>query len=135
MSATTTPNDSPVHVQPLHNPSQAAHVVVPQAPLGNATNGLSSQAPGMGAKALLAKKLASHNPKYISPTDKMMTPVSQKLSAAKKKHFTKGAKPMQSLFAPPQKEVTPSDEESGSDEDASAPSPVEEKKDDDENPF
>lgn len=82
-----------------------------------------------------------------------MTPVSQKLSAAKKKHFTKyvvpfcraprgradrrrrGAKPMQSLFAPPQKEVTPSDEESGSDEDASAPSPVEEKKDDDENPF
>ena len=59
MSTTTTPNDSPVHVQPLHNPSQAAHVVVPQAPLGNATNGLSSQAPGMGAKALLAKKMAN----------------------------------------------------------------------------
>ncbi|KZT72526.1 hypothetical protein DAEQUDRAFT_704919 [Daedalea quercina L-15889] len=131
MSATTTPNDSPVHVQPLHNPSQAAHVVVPQAPLGNATNGLSSQAPGMGAKALLAKKMANHNPKYISPTDKMMTPVSQKLSAAKKKHFTMGAKPMQSLFAP---KDTPSDQESASDEEAIS-SPVEKKTDDDENPF
>ncbi|KAI0729317.1 hypothetical protein C8Q72DRAFT_778315 [Fomitopsis betulina] len=134
MSTITTPNDSPVHVQPLHNPSQAAHVSVPQAPLGNATNGLSSQAPGMGAKALLAKKMANHNPKYISPTDKMMTPVSQKLSAAKKKHFTKGSKPMQSLFALPPK-VAPSDEETVSDEDASASSPVEEKKDSDENPF
>jgi hypothetical protein len=58
MSATSTPTDSPVHVEPLHNPSQAAHVVVPQAPLGNATNGLLKQAPGMGAKALLAKKMA-----------------------------------------------------------------------------
>ncbi|KAH9938330.1 uncharacterized protein B0H18DRAFT_1205591 [Fomitopsis serialis] len=132
MSATTTPNDSPVHVQPLHNPSQAAHVVVPQAPLGNATNGVSSQAPapGMGAKALLARKMSNHNPKYISPTDKMMTPVSQKLNAAKQKHFTKGAKPMQSLF--PQKEVA-SDPESGSDEEASS-SPVE-KTAADENPF
>lgn len=82
----------------------------------------------------------------------MMTPVSQKLSAAKKKHFTKyvgpfyratcsrvdrwrrGSKPMQSLFALPPK-VAPSDEETVSDEDASASSPVEEKKDSDENPF
>ena len=57
-TATTTPNDSPVTtpIQPLHNPSQAAHVVVPQAPLGNATN--NTMAPGMGAKALLAKKMA-----------------------------------------------------------------------------
>ena len=56
MSAPSTPNDSPSHapIQPLHNPSQAAHVVVPQAPLGNTTNA----APGMGAKALLAKKMA-----------------------------------------------------------------------------
>jgi hypothetical protein len=44
-----------MHVQPLHNPSQAAHVVVPQAPLGNATNG---NVPGMGVKALMAKKMA-----------------------------------------------------------------------------
>lgn len=60
MSATSTPNDSPVGtpIQPLHNPAQAAHVVVPQAPLGNATNGQFNQAPGMGAKALLAKKFA-----------------------------------------------------------------------------
>jgi hypothetical protein len=56
MSATSTPNDSPIgaSIQPLHNPSQAAQVVVPQAPLGNVVN----QAPGMGAKALLAKKFA-----------------------------------------------------------------------------
>lgn len=60
MSAVSTPNDSPAQtpIQPLHNPSQAAHVVVPQAPLGNATNGVPGQGLGMGAKALLAKKLA-----------------------------------------------------------------------------
>jgi len=29
------------------------------------------------------------NPKFVSPTDKMLTPVSQKLNAAKKKHFDK----------------------------------------------
>lgn len=105
MSTTITPNDSPIApMQPLHNPSQAAHVVVPQAPLGNVAN----QAPGMGAKALLAKKMAknqcvsmvlmripmeadiiSSNPTYISPTDNLMTPCTQKLSAAKKKHFIK----------------------------------------------
>ena len=62
MSTTSTPDASPVHVQPLHNPSQAAHVVVPQAPLGNTMNGnaVASQAPGMGAKALLAKKMAKN---------------------------------------------------------------------------
>lgn len=56
MSTTTTPNDSPLGtpIQPLHNPSQAAQIVVPQAPLGNVAN----QVPGMGAKALLAKKFA-----------------------------------------------------------------------------
>jgi len=97
MSTTSNPNDSPVHIQPLHNPSQAA------IPLGN-NNGQ-----GLGMKALLAKKLAkeqyagsvrrsdgvhtftrhsiSRNPKFVSPTDKMLTPVSQKLNAAKKKHF------------------------------------------------
>jgi len=56
MSAMSTPGSSPgsAPIQPLHNPAQAAHVVVPQAPLGNVAN----QAPGLGAKALLAKKLA-----------------------------------------------------------------------------
>jgi len=60
MSATSTPADSPVSapIQPLHNPSQAAHIVVPQAPLGNVANGASSAIPGMGMKALLAKKMA-----------------------------------------------------------------------------
>ncbi|KAH9948344.1 hypothetical protein B0H21DRAFT_690135 [Amylocystis lapponica] len=133
MSTSTTPSDSPVQapIQPLHNPSQAAHVVVPQAPLGNATNGLASQAPGMGAKALLAKKIAkSHNPKFISPTDKMMTPCSQKINAVKKKHFTKGSNPMPSLFA--QKESGSESEDSVED----APGSAEEKKmDEDENPF
>lgn len=58
MSTTSTPNDSPsaTPIQPLHNPAQAAHIVVPQAPLGNVAN----QAPGMGAKALLAKKMAKN---------------------------------------------------------------------------
>ncbi|OCH90940.1 hypothetical protein OBBRIDRAFT_558064 [Obba rivulosa] len=133
MSAVSTPNDSPAHVQPLHNPSQAAHVVVPQAPLGNTTN--NGQAPGMGAKALLAKKLAkSHNPAYISPTDNMMTPVSQKLNAAKKRHFIKGAKPMPSLFAQAQKELeSDSDSEKSSDEVTETSEPK--KLDEDENPF
>ncbi len=106
MSATTTPNDSPLNtpIQPLHNPSQAAHVAVPQAPLGNVVN----HAPGMGAKALLAKKFAKtqlvplfnfyvpevtehscSNPTFVSPTDNLMTPVTQKLNAAKKKQFSK----------------------------------------------
>jgi len=54
----------------------------------------------MGAKALLAKKFAkNHNPTFISPTDNLMTPCTQKLTAAKKKHFTKGPKPMGGLLA------------------------------------
>ncbi|KAF8842311.1 hypothetical protein BDN67DRAFT_899573 [Paxillus ammoniavirescens] len=92
MSTTSTPNDSPISapIQPMHIPSQAAHIVVPQAPLGNATNGAASVAQGMGMKALLAKKMAkSNNPKFVSPTDNMMTPVTQKLNAAKQKRFTK----------------------------------------------
>jgi len=129
MSAVSTPNDSPSHVQPLHNPSQAAHVAVPQAPLGYSANG---QIPGMGVKALLAKKMAkSHNPAYVSPTDNMMTPCSQKLNASKKKHFTKGAKPMPSLFA--QKESASSDSEKSSDEATESSEPK--KVDEDENPF
>jgi len=88
----------------------------------------------MGAKALLAKRIANHNPKYISPTDKMMTPVSQKLSAAKKKHFTKGAKPMQSLFT--QKEASSDSESPESPVDDDVPQSSDDKKvDDDENPF
>ncbi|KAG6888818.1 hypothetical protein C0992_007432 [Termitomyces sp. T32_za158] len=97
MSATSTPDDSTVTspIQPMHNPSQAAHVVVPQAPLGNVAN----QAPSMGTKALLAKRMAkNHNPNFVSPTDNLVTPVTQKLNAAKKKQFSKGAKPVQ-LFA------------------------------------
>ncbi|KAJ4481488.1 hypothetical protein C8J55DRAFT_488704 [Lentinula edodes] len=60
MSATTSPSESPIAtpIQPLHNPANAAHVVVPQAPLGNVVN----QVPGMGAKALLAKKMAKSQP-------------------------------------------------------------------------
>ena len=51
------PADSPIiHVEPLHNPDHAAHVVVPQAPLGNAN--VNGAGLGLGAKALLAKKLA-----------------------------------------------------------------------------
>ncbi|KAJ7904473.1 hypothetical protein B0H14DRAFT_2426725, partial [Mycena olivaceomarginata] len=110
MSATTTPNDSPISapIQPLHNPAQAARVVVPKAPLGNVVN----QPAGMGAKALLQKKMAkSLNPTYISPTDNLMTPCTQKLSAAKKQHFTKSAKPIQ-LFASTEERADESDDDS-----------------------
>ncbi|KAJ2931568.1 hypothetical protein H1R20_g5410, partial [Candolleomyces eurysporus] len=109
MSATSTPNDSPVGtpIQPLHNPSQAAKVVLPKAPLDrNVVNN-----PGMGAKALLAKRMASsHNPAFISPTDNLMTPCTQKLTAAKKKQFTKAAKPVQ-LFGQPAEGAADSDDE------------------------
>ena len=57
----SSPNDdSPcsVHIQPLHNPQNAAQVSIPQAPLGNATNGPIVHGPGMGTKALLAKRMA-----------------------------------------------------------------------------
>lgn len=62
MSTTSVPNDGPAGapVQPLHNPSQAAQVVVPQAPIGHAPN----VAPGLGVKALLAKRLAKG--RYVS---------------------------------------------------------------------
>ncbi|KAJ7859066.1 hypothetical protein B0H14DRAFT_2442530 [Mycena olivaceomarginata] len=67
MSATTTPNDSPISapIQPLHNPAQAAHAVVPRAPLGNVV----SQPAGMGAEALLQKKMGKSLCR-----DKTMTP-------------------------------------------------------------
>ncbi|EKM80321.1 hypothetical protein AGABI1DRAFT_113519 [Agaricus bisporus var. burnettii JB137-S8] len=143
MSATTTPGESPLGtpIQPLHNPSQAAQVVVPQAPLGNAN--LAYQAPGMGAKALLAKKFAkTHNPNFVSPTDNLMTPVSQKLNAAKKKQFSKGAKPVQ-LFTQKENIESNSVNDSNDDDemsDASKDEPVtqdqpQEMKIDDENPF
>ncbi|KII94827.1 hypothetical protein PLICRDRAFT_98080 [Plicaturopsis crispa FD-325 SS-3] len=139
MSATSSPADSPVSaaVQPLHNPSQAAHIVVPQAPLGNATlNGTanSQQAPGMGVKALLAKKMAKNiNPTFISPTDNLMTPCTQKISAAKKKHFTKGAKPMGSLFGQPENSDE-HDEDSDAEPQARAQAAAA-KMDTEENPF
>ncbi|KAF8915915.1 hypothetical protein CPB85DRAFT_1217068 [Mucidula mucida] len=128
----STPNDSPsgTPIQPLHNPSQAAKIVHPQAPLGN----LGNQAPGLGAKALLAKKMAKGlKPSFVSPTDKMMTPCSQKLSDTKKKHFTKGPKPVQ-LFA--QKEES-TDSDSEMDIEGRPQSTEKENKtnDDDENPF
>ncbi|KIM46226.1 hypothetical protein M413DRAFT_64377 [Hebeloma cylindrosporum] len=132
----TTSNDSPAAtpIQPLHNPSLAAQVVVPQAPLGNVAN----QAPGMGAKALLAKKLAkSHNHAYVSPTDNLVTPVPQKLNAAKKKHFTKSTKPVQ-LFSPAGENHESSDAEEDTDKAAlleETPSTDTKMEVDDENPF
>ncbi|KAJ3975522.1 hypothetical protein EV361DRAFT_946070 [Lentinula raphanica] len=133
MSATQSPNESPVSttIQPLHNPANAAHVVVPQAPLGNVVN----QVSGMGAKALLAKKMAkSESAAYHSPTDNLMTPVTRKLNAVKKKHFAKPAKPVQ-LFA--QKEENGDEAEAEAEADSTPESP-ENKMEidlDDENPF
>ncbi|CAA7259724.1 unnamed protein product [Cyclocybe aegerita] len=134
MSATSTPTDSPIStsIQPLHNPAQAAQVVVPQAPLGNVAN----QAPGMGAKALLAKKLAKgNNPTYISPTDNMMTPVTQKLNAAKKKHFNKTAKPVQLFATQKQTEDSQSSDDDDSAEKKPPSSDSNKMEVDDENPF
>ncbi|EAU84751.1 hypothetical protein CC1G_00270 [Coprinopsis cinerea okayama7 len=138
MSATSTPNDSPMGtpIQPLHNPAQAAHVVVPQAPLGNVVNN-----PGMGAKALLAKKLAKgHNPTFVSPTDNLMTPVTQKLNAARKKQFSKGSKPVQLFATKPPADGNESDKEVSEDKADSDNKPAPQNSDlkmeaDDENPF
>jgi len=55
MSTTSNPTESPAHIQPLHNPSQAA------IPLGN-NNGQM----GLGTKALLAKRMAKEQ--YVSPS-------------------------------------------------------------------
>ncbi|KAF8897497.1 hypothetical protein BD779DRAFT_1667470 [Infundibulicybe gibba] len=92
----------------------------------------------MGAKALLAKKMAKgHNPAFISPTDKLMTPVTQKLSAARKKHFTKGSKPVQ-LFAQKEHEEASSNSDSEAipaDQLADETEQKMEVSNDDENPF
>lgn len=125
MSATTNPSDS-ASILPLHNPSLAAQVVVPQAPIGN--DGITNKAPRMVAKALLAKKLENRNPVFISPTDKLLTPCTRKLSAAKRKHFVKPSKPLQ---LPSQPENHESSEEGHASEQVEAP----EMKVDDENPF
>ncbi|KAI0787155.1 hypothetical protein BC629DRAFT_1515276 [Irpex lacteus] len=129
MSAISTPAD----VQPLHQPTQAAVVVPPQAPVGTASNSAANQSIGMGAKALLAKKMAKNaNPNFVSPTDDMMTPCTKKISAAKKKHFTRGGvKPMKPLFAQHQSEANKASD-SGSSEDESSSA---NKMDEDENPF
>jgi hypothetical protein len=60
MSTVSTPSDSPasLHIQPLHNPQNAAHVTIPQAFRSSATtNGAMNHGPGMGARAFLAKRM------------------------------------------------------------------------------
>lgn len=42
-----------------------------------------------GGRYLRALATVYRNPSFVSPTDNMMTPCSQKISAAKKKHFAK----------------------------------------------
>ena len=92
--------------------------------------------------------VGGRNPTYISPTDNLMTPCTQKLSAAKKKHFAKlvqslfcsscsqmrfrGAKPIQ-LFAQAEEKAADSDDENSmvQDQNLSLPQPTV----DAENPF
>lgn len=89
---------------------------------------------GMGAKALLAKRMAkTQNPTYTSPTDNLMTPCTQKISAAKKKHFTKGPKPMHSLF--PQKESSSSDGNVSDESTSPVVESLDNKMNPDDNPF
>jgi len=54
----------------------------------------------MGTRAFLAKRMANaRNPTYVSPTDNLVTPVTQKISAARKKRFNTGkSTPMPALF-------------------------------------
>jgi hypothetical protein len=52
MSTTTAQPAAPI--QPMHNPTMAAKVVVPQKPVGTTND----PTPAMGAKALLAKRMA-----------------------------------------------------------------------------
>ncbi|KAI6035351.1 hypothetical protein F5J12DRAFT_924207 [Pisolithus orientalis] len=140
MSTPSTPGDSPAPIQPMHNPSQAAHIVVPQGPLGNATNGATN---GLGAKALLAKRMAKgSHPQFVSPTDNLLTPVTKKLTAAKQKHFVKEVKPIGDLFGSKER----SSEERASESDAESTDSLELSKakttaastvptDEEENPF
>jgi hypothetical protein len=90
----------------------------------------------MGAKTLLARKFSNQNSAYVSPTDNLVTPVSQKLNAAKKKHFTKSTKPVQ-LFA-----SRPEESHSDGEDDTKEPKPAKDDNRppsnmevDDENPF
>ncbi|KAI6119375.1 hypothetical protein EDD16DRAFT_940023 [Pisolithus croceorrhizus] len=140
MSAPSTPNDSPAPIQPMHNPSQAAHIVLPQAPLGNATNGAVN---GLGVKALLEKRMAKrNNPKFVSPTDDLVTPVTKKLNAAKQKHFTKAVKPIGNLFDSKERSSEERASESDAESvdslerlDAKTTMPLTSPIDEDENPF
>jgi len=100
LASSESPDFKPI--QPLHNPSLAAQVVVPKAPIGNGNS--INQAPGMGAKALFAKKLARNGNPVVSPTDNLLTPCSATLAKQKQKHFL-NAKPVQ-LF-PPKSNVPP----------------------------
>ncbi|KAJ7840160.1 hypothetical protein B0H14DRAFT_2785736 [Mycena olivaceomarginata] len=128
MSSTTTSDDSPISrpVEPLHNPAQAAHIVVPKAPLGNVVN----QPAGMGLKVLRGRTVENNlNSTYISPTDSLMTPCTQMLTAAKKKHFTKSVKGIPPFASTTDERVAESDGET-------KPQPSHALKDlDDDNPF
>ncbi|KAG8855631.1 hypothetical protein FRB96_006826 [Tulasnella sp. 330] len=107
-------NCSPAPVLPLHQPSQAAQVHIPQASLGNATNlaQYKTFSGAMGQKALLAKKMAkTNNPSTISPTDNLMTPCTAKLTQAKKKHFNKGASVKPLSFGASPNEASDEDED------------------------
>ncbi|GHJ87182.1 hypothetical protein NliqN6_3584 [Naganishia liquefaciens] len=101
-AASITRTPSPI-LSPMHDPKHKAVVQPPVAPLGAANPnpvipGQSSDPsqdmayahPGLGQKALLAKKFAKANKATVSPTDQMQSPCSAKLTSAKKKHFTKG---------------------------------------------
>lgn len=112
-------------IQPLHNPSLAAQVIVSQALIDN------------GSIAPLGKKGnrgdvggRTSNPAFCSPTDNLLTPCTRKLSAARKKHFNRPPKTVQ-LF--PQAEDNESNEEEPVSEQVAVS--TEKKMDDDENPF
>ena len=78
-------------IQPLHNPSLAAQVILSQALNGSIAPlakkgwvlcGYACRNDADGRKS---------NPMFCSPTDNLLTPCTRKLSAARKKHFNKYA--------------------------------------------
>ena len=160
----STHTNSPDHmpIQPLHNPSLAAQVIVSQALIDNGSiaplakkgwvlrgYACRNDADGRTSNRIDAGGRTS-NPTFCSPTDNLLTPCTRKLSAARKKHFNKYAISttwtrvfwLIFLFRPktvqllvfPQEENNESNEEEHVSEQVAVPT---EKmmEDDDENPF
>ena len=92
MSTTNSPDHLPI--QPLHNPSLAAQVILSQALIDNDDIAPLAKKKGWVLLPYACRNDADgrkSNPMFCSPTDNLLTPCTRKLSAARKKHFNKYA--------------------------------------------